>query len=227
MTDSATELRQFGHELRTPLNVILGNVELLLDGSAGPLSAEARASLGEVQIASRRLSRQVQLLLLWAAVRGGGAKRGGSTLDLIALIREVRATKHADPLPIEPPEAHLQVRGDRSWLQTLVGEILELGGGPRGPLAPAIGLERDADGATLGFVWSDLGTAEVESLQMALIESIAELQGATAALISNGIRLYWPVARLAAPPAATEAPILALDVDPASGDDRDRSRRRD
>jgi hypothetical protein len=226
MTANPADLRQFSHELRTPLNVILGNVELLLDGSAGPLSAQARASLGEVQIACRRLSRQVQLLLLWLAVRGGGAERGESTLDLMALIRDVRAAGHADSAPIEPLDARLQIRGDRCWLQTLIREVLELAGAPRGPLAPAVRLERGADGATLGFVWPDFCAAEVEPLQVALIESIAEVQGAAAAFTSNGIRLYWPAARLAAPPATTEAPILALDAGPANGDDGDQARRR-
>jgi His Kinase A (phospho-acceptor) domain len=226
MTANPADLRQFSHELRTPLNVILGNVELLLDGSAGPLSAQARASLGEIQIACRRLSRQVQLLLLWLAVRGGGAERGESTLDLMALIRDVRAAGHADSAPIEPLDARLQIRGDRCWLQTLIREVLELAGAPRGPLAPAVRLERGADGATLGFVWPDFCAAEVEPLQVALIESIAEVQGAAAAFTSNGIRLYWPAARLAAPPATTEAPILALDAGPANGDDGDQARRR-
>jgi His Kinase A (phospho-acceptor) domain len=226
MPANPADLRQFSHELRTPLNVILGNVELLLDGSAGPLTAQARESLGEVQIACRRLSRQVQLLLLWLAVRGGGAERGESTLDLIALIRDARAAGHADSAPIEPFDARLQIRGDRCWLQTLIREILELAGA-RGPLAPAIRLERGADGATLGFVWSDFCAAEVEPLQLALIESIAEVQGAAATLISNGIRLYWPAAQIAAPPATTEAPIFALDAGPANRDDRDQTRRRE
>jgi His Kinase A (phospho-acceptor) domain len=227
MTATATEVQQFGHELRTPLNAILGNVELLLDGSAGPLSAEARACLGEVQIASRRLSRQVQMLLLWAEVRGGGVQRGAGTLDLIALIGHNRAGKRAEPLPIEPCDACLSVRGDRFWLQTLIDEILALERAPRGRLAPALVLERGADGATLGFVWPQFRAAEVEPLQWALIESVAQVQGATAALTASGVRLYWPSGQLAAAPVATEAPIFGTDPGPASGDRGDRSPGRD
>lgn len=44
------------HELRTPANAILGQIELLLSGSAGPLSADLRASLGDVQRAAVALS---------------------------------------------------------------------------------------------------------------------------------------------------------------------------
>ena len=44
------------HELRTPVNAIAGHVELLLSGSAGPLSADARSSLGEIQRAAATLT---------------------------------------------------------------------------------------------------------------------------------------------------------------------------
>jgi His Kinase A (phospho-acceptor) domain len=64
MSCRPVDWRQLSHELRTPLNAILGNIELLLDGSAGPLSAQARACLGEIQLAGRDLLRQVQILLV-------------------------------------------------------------------------------------------------------------------------------------------------------------------
>lgn len=47
------------HELRTPANAILGHLELLLGGSAGPLSSELRGSLGEIQQAALQLSTQI------------------------------------------------------------------------------------------------------------------------------------------------------------------------
>ncbi len=47
------------HELRTPANAILGHLELVLDGSAGPLSSELRGSLGEIQQAALQLSKQI------------------------------------------------------------------------------------------------------------------------------------------------------------------------
>jgi His Kinase A (phospho-acceptor) domain len=147
-TRAPIDWRQFGHELRTPLHAILGNVELLLDGTAGPLSTEARKGLGEIQIASRQLSRQVRTLLLWSELRAGAADSDGATLDLIALVRDVRAAARAAALTIEPPDARLVVHGDRFWLQTLVGEILELGGARN---APAIRLESRADGRSLDF----------------------------------------------------------------------------
>jgi His Kinase A (phospho-acceptor) domain len=202
-TRAPIDWRQFGHELRTPLYAILGNVELLLDGTAG-----ARKGLGEIQTASRQLSRQVRTLLLWSELRAGQANSDGATLDLIALVRDVRAAARAAALTIEPPDARLVVHGDRFWLQTLVGEILELRGAGN---APAIRLERRADGRSLDFSWRHCA-GEAGPLQVALIEAISDVQGAAAALTSNGLSLYWPAARLPER-SASNAPGGAIEAD--------------
>lgn len=47
------------HELRTPTNAILGHVELLLSGSAGPIPIEMRTSLGEIQKAAVAMASQI------------------------------------------------------------------------------------------------------------------------------------------------------------------------
>ena len=62
-TAPTTGTTALSHELRTPLNAILGNLGLLLDGSAGPLSSEARACLGDIQRGARQLLDRVQCLL--------------------------------------------------------------------------------------------------------------------------------------------------------------------
>lgn len=54
------------HELRTPANAILGHAELLLSGSAGPLSSEMRASLGDIQRAAAALSTQIGEIIRFA-----------------------------------------------------------------------------------------------------------------------------------------------------------------
>ncbi|MGH6897545.1 MAG: sensor histidine kinase [Geminicoccaceae bacterium] len=221
MTGHRIDWRQFGHELRTPLNAILGNVELLLDGTAGPLSAEARKCLGEVQSASRQLSRQVQTLLLWSELRAGEARRDGATLDLIALLREVRATTRAAAFTIEPPDARLVVHGDRFWLQTLIAEILDLGGAPESASEPAIRLESRAEGRSVDFSWRHFCAGEARPLQVALIEAIAQIQGAAAALTPDGLSLYWPSTRLTEPDPATSAagrPAAAERADKLGGD---------
>lgn len=48
-------LATLSHELRTPLHIIMGYTELLLEGGAGPLTAEQTALLGRVDLHAREL----------------------------------------------------------------------------------------------------------------------------------------------------------------------------
>ena len=94
-TPWSSDWLQLSHELRTPLNAILGNIELLLDGSAGPLAAAVRACVGDIQVASRQLLRQLQPLLLLVQARTAGPPVAGLPIDLLALVRQAAA----DPAP--------------------------------------------------------------------------------------------------------------------------------
>src|SRR5262245_63812095 len=123
---TAIDWRQLSHELRTPLNAILGNAELLLDGSTGPLSAQARACLGEIQISGHRLLRQVQLLLAWSELGASRPKLAECRVDLIGLVREALTDARRESVRIDPPDAALSIRGDRFWLHMLVAEIIAL-----------------------------------------------------------------------------------------------------
>ena len=211
--------RQLSHELRTPLNAILGNVELLLDGSTGPLSAQARTCLGEVQVASHHLLRQVRMLLAWSELSVGEAKLTRSPIDLMALIRDALTTQCPDAARVEPRGASLHLWGDPFWLQMLVAEIIALDGAPRA--APTVRLESHAGGRTLGFAWSGFCMARTGALHMALIEAIARLQGAAVARNSDGLSLHWALERLDRP----EATRPAQDPEPAGGPDVERSRQ--
>ena len=182
--------RQLSHELRTPLNAILGNTELLLDGSSGPLSAQARACLGEVQAAGHQLLRQVQLLLAWSELRVSQPEPAKSRVDLIALVRDALTTMAPDAVQIQPPDARLEICGDRSRLQMLVAEIIALNGARASP--PAVHLEARAGRSALQFAWSGFCTTRTGALQIALIETMARLQGLDAALHGDGLSLSWP-----------------------------------
>ena len=182
--------RQLSHELRTPLNAILGHVELLLDGSSGPLSAQARACLGEIQTAGRQLLRQVQLLLAWSELSDGGPQRAEDRVDLIALVREALPTERPDAVQVEPHDARLLICGERSRLQMLVAEIIALDGAP--VAAPRLRVEIRARHSALCFAWSGFCAAQTGALQIALIEAIARSQGAELALNPDGLSLLWP-----------------------------------
>ena len=187
---TAIDWRLLGHELRTPLNAILGNTELLLDGSTGPLSAQARACLGEVQTAGRQLLRQVQLLLAWSELCASRPQLAAQRVDLIALIRDLIGAARADQVQIEPRDARLLISGDRLWLHRLVAEILALPGASAAP--PAVALESCARRRALRFAWSGFCAAPTGALQIALIQALARLQGAAVVPNANGLSLQWP-----------------------------------
>ena len=65
------------HELRTPMTSIIGYLELIGEGDAGPVTPEQRAYLDVIQRSSDRLVELVDELLIVAE-----AGRGGLTLDL-------------------------------------------------------------------------------------------------------------------------------------------------
>lgn len=189
-TRAPIDWRQLSHELRTPLNAILGNTELLLDGSSGPLSAQARACLGEVQAAGQRLLRQVELLLAWSELCASRPAPAECQVDLLALVRATLTAQRPDAVHVEPDDARLLICGERVWLQMLVAEIIALNG-PRGA-GPTISVESSAGHSALRFAWSGFCAARTSVLQIALIETIARLQGAKVALNPDGLSLLWP-----------------------------------
>jgi His Kinase A (phospho-acceptor) domain len=205
-TCAPIDWRQLSHELRTPLNAILGNTELLLDGSSGPLSAQARTCLGEVQAAGQRLLRQVELLLAWSELCASRPKLAECQVDLIKLVRAALTTRRTDAAQVEPPDARLLICGDRVWLEVLVAEIVALNG-PH-VAAPTVRLESPAGHRALRFAWSGFCVARTGALQIALIETIARLQGAEVALDPDGLSLLWPLQ----PPDRPEA--IGLTHDP-------------
>jgi K+-sensing histidine kinase KdpD len=188
-TRAPIDWRQLSHELRTPLNAILGHTELLLDGSSGPLSAQARACLGEVQSAGRQLLRQVQLLLAWSELYAGRPQLAKRPLDLVALIRAAVTKQPPHTVQVEPDDARLLICGDRSRLQMLVAEIMALDGARLA--APKIKVETGAGHTALCFAWPDFCAARIGALQFALIETIAWSHGAELALQQDGVSLLW------------------------------------
>jgi His Kinase A (phospho-acceptor) domain len=192
---------RLGHDLRTPLNAILGNTELLLDGSAGPLSSQARACLGDIQAAGQRMMGQVQVLLELCRLRTKPAIGPAVTLDLIELLRGAHAT-HGDAaaMRVAPSGARLVVRGDAAWLAAAAAALIELYQGDRparGPLQIAVEAPaHHAADAALLLSWVDFRPDQVAALPIALIDAILDLHDGKVALTADGLRLYWPAWRL-------------------------------
>ena len=128
------------HDLRTPLNAILGNTELLLDGSAGPLSSQARACIGDIQTAGSRMMRQVQALLELCRIRAVPASAAAVDLDLLVRLRAAHAAapRSIPGMQMTPAGARLVVRGDPVWLDTLAATLIELHPGEDQNGAPSL-----------------------------------------------------------------------------------------
>jgi hypothetical protein len=211
---------QLSHELRTPLNAILGNIELLLDGSAGPLAAPVRACVGDIQVASRQLLRQLQPLLLLVQARTAGAVASGVPIDLLALVRQAAADPAPGPHrraahgrhaiagrgePCLPEGTCLMVAGDPVWLGALAAALVDLRAATAdapGPLSIALeqsGQEPgeqfggDAGGIVIRASWPGLEPAAVSPLPLALIDAVLALHGGRIrSLSADGLRLDLP-----------------------------------
>lgn len=190
-----------GHELRTPLHAIMGNVELLVDGSAGPLSADARACLGDVQNAGRQLLRQVDRVLLLVQAAATPAPVAEAEVDLLARMRAALDGQVAGPA-LEPQGGRLVLRGDPFWLDTWVSALVEaLCPGASGSTAGRIIVERVADPAPheVGLRIAGTGgeTRPWSPVIVMLIDAIVRLHGGRMLPQAGaGVCLAWPASRL-------------------------------
>jgi PAS domain S-box-containing protein len=117
------------HELRSPLTNVLGYLELIRTGEAGPLTGEQRQMLDVVNRNARRLLTLIEDLLLLARIEGGAAPLAREPVRIDALVRGVtdsfaaafrqgQLTSSAD---IEPG---LQIEGDPRQLTRVVTSLL-------------------------------------------------------------------------------------------------------
>jgi len=218
-TPWSSDWLQLGHELRTPLNAMLGNIELLLDGSAGPLAAPVRACVGDIQMASRQLLRQLQPLLLLVQARTAGAVASGLPIDLLALVRQAAADSAPAPHgagqsrdavagrggPRLPEGTCLMMVGDPVWLGALAAALVDLhGASPQAEERLSIVLEEPgeepgeqasigAGGIVMRASWPGLEPAAVSPLPLALIDAVLALHGGRIRSLSpDGLRLDLP-----------------------------------
>ena len=187
-------------EIRTPLNAILGNVELLIDGSAGPLSSQARSCLGDIRAAGQRLMRDLQTLLDLCHAKTVGSPASELALDLLEMLERALVAAGGRSAQIRPAEAGLIVRADSAWLGTLVTAIVELSppevaDADRLTVAVASGEPPSRD-AAIDIMWPGFSPDRVDPLRMALVDAILGLHGGSSAVTAAGVRLHWPACRV-------------------------------
>lgn len=117
-----------GHELRTPLNVLLGYLELLLEGFGGRLTAEQRTYLESALRSGEHLQALLTNILSFAKLELGVERLHRENIDLPQLVREtVEALEHLARekglrLELDVPDVHLEA--DRTKLRQIIFNLL-------------------------------------------------------------------------------------------------------
>lgn len=83
---------KISHELRSPLTGIIGYVELLTEGEAGPINDEQQHMLAIVERNSRQLLGLIENLLTMARAEAEGSELDLDAVDLSEIVERVRET---------------------------------------------------------------------------------------------------------------------------------------
>jgi two-component system, OmpR family, phosphate regulon sensor histidine kinase PhoR len=118
------------HELRTPLTSIAGYLELLSDGSAGPITERQRRMLDVVGRNTVRLRALIDDLLTLSSVDAGRLTLESAQLDLrdvvASAVTAMQPVAEAGGLALtsDLPAGPLSVRGDRAGLERVLLNLL-------------------------------------------------------------------------------------------------------
>jgi signal transduction histidine kinase len=82
-------LANMSHELRTPLNVILGQAETVLEELYGPVTAEQRSSLGEIERQGQHLLKLISEILDFSRIESGKVEIRMEELPLAPFLAQV------------------------------------------------------------------------------------------------------------------------------------------
>ncbi|MGI5236686.1 ATP-binding protein [Dactylosporangium sp. CA-139066] len=119
------------HELRTPLTSILGNVEVIADGDAGPVAPPQARLLAAVERNARRLLALIEDLLMLSRIEAGAVKINSRPVQIRAVVagalealQAVRGQRDVR-LDVDLPDGPLSVQGDRDQLERVVINLLD------------------------------------------------------------------------------------------------------
>jgi signal transduction histidine kinase len=236
------------HELRTPLTSVIGYLQLVLDGSAGPLNDRQRSHLEVVERRASQLAALVSDIHTLARADAGRMSLEPEPLDLIALVAETVGTHRPSAdgrtiaLELALPDEPVRMIGDRTRLAQVLDNLLSnalkftgSGGTVR------VTVERRGPHARLEVMDTGIGIAEDEQaglferffrtravterqipgtgLGLAISRTIVEAHGGEIGLESRqGVGTTLRVTL----PLAPAAPEPAGEPDDAAGDGRDR-----
>jgi signal transduction histidine kinase len=117
------------HDLRTPLTSIVGNTEILLDGSAGDLTAPQRRLIGAIERNANRLNVLIGDLLLLSRIESGTLRmnaRPVAITDIIDGTLEALAVNITDDiqLDIHRPDERVLVDSDPAQLERVTTNLI-------------------------------------------------------------------------------------------------------
>jgi PAS domain S-box-containing protein len=119
------------HELRTPLTSILGNVELLTDGDAGPVTEPQAQRLAAVERNARRLLALIEDLLMLSRIESGAVKINAQAFSLCATVNAAlqtlaaTAARRGVTIETEMPTEPVLVHGDRDQIERIVINLVD------------------------------------------------------------------------------------------------------
>jgi two-component system, OmpR family, phosphate regulon sensor histidine kinase PhoR len=123
-------LAAVSHELRTPLTSIVGYLEILRDGKAGPLLPDQQKMLASIDRGAVRLRRLVEDVLTMSSIEARSFKTVLRPLKLAELVVEVAESVRSDAeakgvtLTAGRPEGDLVVSGDADQLDRALANVL-------------------------------------------------------------------------------------------------------
>ncbi|MFB6287132.1 MAG: ATP-binding protein [Candidatus Bipolaricaulia bacterium] len=143
-------IAMMGHELRTPLGVMLGYLELLIEGVDGPLPAQQREHAEAAYRAGEHLQALLGDVLDFAKLERGVEQLNPEDIDLAPLVEDVVATFQQSAeqtgvtLDVRVPA--LSLRADRTKLRSMLVNLVKnaVRHSPAGGRVE-IGAEPDAD----------------------------------------------------------------------------------
>lgn len=116
------------HELRTPLTSILGYLELMQDGSVGPIPPDQQDVLDAVQRNSGRLLELVEDLLTVSRLEGNALLLASEPVDLRTVVSSavsaVGLAGRSLTLSWDAPDAEVTIVGDAAQLRRVVRQLL-------------------------------------------------------------------------------------------------------
>jgi len=124
-------ISNISHELRTPLTHIKGYVNLLADGSLGPLSPEQLNAIGALVRAENRLEQLIEDLIQFSLVARGQLSLNLKPICACDLVSTVvngatkLATARSVELQVEMDSDELQVRADPEKISWVLLQLLD------------------------------------------------------------------------------------------------------